>query len=162
PVIGYLGAASPEEARLRSFRQGLKDIGYAEGENVSIVYRWAESQLERLPALAAELVRRRGTVIVTTGSQATHLAAKTANATLAIVFSAVQGPVSTGLVASLARPGGNLTGVNFFGLELGAKRLELLRELVPTGTPFAVLVNPANPRVTESILREVEPAARAL
>jgi putative ABC transport system substrate-binding protein len=164
PVIGLLNPSSPDGMleRLPPFRQGLKEAGFAEGENVAIVYRWAENQLDRLPALAAELVRRRVSVIVTTGSRVAHFAAKTATTTIPIVFSTAEDPVKTGLVASLARPGGNLTGVNFLALELVPKRLELLRELVPTAARVAVLVDPASAPQTEATLRDVEPAARAL
>ena len=131
PTIGFLDTRSPGtiEYQLRGFRQGLKDTGFVEGENVAIEYRWADNQLDRLPALAAELVRRRVAAIATTSTGA--FAAKAATATIPIVFIAAEDPVRTGLVASLARPGGNLTGINFFSAELSAKRLELLRMLVP-------------------------------
>src|SRR6266481_219132 len=143
PVIGLLNPTSPDAfaGRLGGFRQGLKDTGYVEGENVAIEYRWADNQTDRLPALAAELVRRRVAVIV--GNTPSAFAAKAATTTIPIVFIVAEDPVRLGLVASLARPGGNLTGVNFFSGELTAKRLELLRELVPTATRVAVLVNPA-------------------
>ena len=147
---------------LRAFRQGLKDTGYVEGENVAIVYRWAENQIDRLPELAAELARRQVAVIATTGSASAAFAAKAATTTIPIVFTVAEDPVRLGLVASLARPGGNATGMNFFLGELTAKRLELLRELVPTATRVAVLVNPAGATNTETTLRDVEPAARAM
>jgi putative ABC transport system substrate-binding protein len=163
PVIGFLEPRSPDTIadQLRAFRQGLKDTGYVEGENVAVEYRWAENQPDRLPALAAELVRRQVAVIATAGGTAAAFAAKSATATIPIVFIAAEDPVRVGLVASLARPGGNLTGINFFSAELVAKRLELLRELVPAATRVAVLVNPAGPGF-EITLRDVEPAARAM
>jgi putative ABC transport system substrate-binding protein len=165
PEIGFLNPGSPDtntDDNLRTFRQSLKDTGYVEGENVSIVYRWGDNQTDRMPALAAELVRRRVTVIVTTGGTAAHFAAKTATATIPIVFNVNQDPVGLGLVASLARPDGNVTGINFFSGELTAKRLELLRDLVPAATRVVVLVNPADAVNTETTLRDVEPAARAM
>ena len=164
PVIGFLDLRPPDALtdRLRGFRQGLKDTGYVEGENVAIEYRWAENQFDRLPALAAELVRRQVAVIVTSGGLTVTFAAKAATTTVPIVFSAGEDPVRLGLVASLARPGDNMTGINFFTGELAAKRLELLRELVPGAIRVAVLVNPANAPTTETTLRDVEPAARAL
>jgi putative ABC transport system substrate-binding protein len=161
PVIGFLGVASPDTIadRLRAFRQGLRDTGYVEGENVAIVYRWTENPKDRLPELAAELVRRPVAVIVTIAGAA--LAAKAATTTIPIVFIAAEDPVKLGLVASLARPSGNLTGLNIFSAELVAKRLELLRELVPKATRVAVLVNPSGP-TAETTVRDVEPAARAM
>ena len=164
PVVGLLGGTSPDTLadRLRAFRQGLKDAGYIEGENLAIEYRWAQNQIERLPELAADLVRRKVAVIAVTGGLSTTLAAKAATSTIPIVFGAGEDPVRLGLVASLARPGGNLTGVNFFSSELAAKRLGLLHELVPTATRVAVLVNPTNVTNTETTLRDLEPAARAL
>jgi ABC-type uncharacterized transport system substrate-binding protein len=164
PVIGFLGPRSADAMtdRLRGFRRGLKDSGHVEGENVSIEYRWAENQMDRLPALAAELVRRRVALITTSGGPAVVFAAKAATTTIPIVFLVPEDPVKLGLVASLARPGGNLTGINFFLGELTAKRLELLRELVPGAARVAVLVNPANATNTETTLRDVEPAARTM
>jgi putative tryptophan/tyrosine transport system substrate-binding protein len=164
PVIGFLDTRAPDALtdRLRGFRQGLKDTGYVEGGNVIIDYRWAENQPDRLPVLAAELVRRPVAVIATSGGLAASIAAKAATTTIPVVFIAGEDPVRLGLVASLARPGGNLTGINFLTGELAAKRLELLRALVPAATRVAVLVNPANVRNTESTLRDAEPAARAM
>src|SRR5262245_34242275 len=141
PVIGLLDPRSPDAMadRLRAFRLGLKDVGYVEGENVTIIYRFAEDQFDRLPEQAAELVRRRVTVIAATATPAA-IAAKAATATFPIAFIAAQDPVRLGLVDSLARPGGNLTGINFFSGELAAKRLDLLRELLPRAVRVAVLV----------------------
>jgi putative tryptophan/tyrosine transport system substrate-binding protein len=163
PVIGFLHGASSVALtdHLRGFHRGLKDAGFVEGENVAIVYRWAEGQYDRLPALVADLIRRQVTVLVAITTLGA-LAAKAATTTIPIVFLAAEDPVTLGLVASLARPGGNLTGINFFALELAAKRLELLRELVPAATRVAVLVNPANPVTAESTVRGVETAARAM
>ena len=161
PVIGFLHSSSPEPYRLRAFRQGLKDAGFIEGENVAIEYRWADSQIDRLPALAAELVQRRVAVIAASGGTPSILAAKAATTTIPIVFALAEDPVRLGLVASLARPSGNLTGINFFGTELAAKRLELLRELVPGAIRIAVLVDPTNATNTETTVRGVEAAARA-
>jgi putative ABC transport system substrate-binding protein len=164
PVIGFLDSRSPDTLadRLRGFRQGLKDNGFVEGENVIIVFRWAENQMDRLPALADELVRRPVAVIVASGGAAVTLAAKAATTTIPIVFLTSADPVSLDFVASFARPGGNLTGINFFTRELAAKQLELLRELVPAATRVAALVNPANAVATEITLRGVERAARAM
>jgi ABC-type uncharacterized transport system substrate-binding protein len=163
PVIGLLEPRSPDTIadQLRAFRQGLKDTGYVEGENVTVEYRWAENQSDRLAALAAELASRRVAVIAALGGPAAAFAAKSATTTIPIVFIVAEDPVGMGLVASLARPGGNLTGINFFSAELVAKRLELLRELVPAATRVAVLVNPAGPGY-ETTLRDMEPAARAI
>jgi putative tryptophan/tyrosine transport system substrate-binding protein len=161
PVIGFLDTRSPDGLtdRLRAFREGLKDSGYVERENVAIEYRWAENKLDRLPELAAELVRRQVAVIAATSTYSAF-AAKAATTTTPIVFLVGEDPVRIGLVASLARPGGNLTGINNFTGELTAKRLELLREMVPGAARIAVLVNPAN--ATGTALRDLEPAARAM
>ena len=157
PVIGFL-SLSRDVYRLRAFRQGLKDAGFIEGENVVIEYRWADDQIDRLPALATELARRQVAVIATIGGVSPAFAAKAATTTIPIVFLAGEDPVKLGLVASLARPGGNLTGINVFSIELAAKRLEQLRELVPGATRIAVLVDPTNAAGTESTLKGVEAA----
>jgi putative tryptophan/tyrosine transport system substrate-binding protein len=163
PVIGFLDPRSPDAMadRLRAFRQSLKDVGYVEGENVTIIYRFAEDQYDRLPELAAELVRRQVTVIAASATTAA-IAAKPATTTIPIAFIAIEDPVRLGLVASLARPGGNLTGINFLSGELVAKRLDLLHELLPRAVRVAVLVNPADATNTASTLRDVEVAARAI
>jgi putative ABC transport system substrate-binding protein len=163
PVIGFLDGRSPEAVagRLRAFRQGLQETGYVEGENVAIMYRWAENRIDRLPELASDLVRRRVAVIATAGEPATF-AAKAATATIPIVFAIAEDPVRLGLVASLSRPGGNMTGVNFLAAELTAKRLELLRALVPRTSRVAVLVSPADSRRTESTIGAVQAAARTM
>jgi len=162
PVVGFLESRSPETIaeRLRAFRQGLKETGYVEGENVGIDYRWAEGRFDRLPALAAELVRRQVVVIVAANTPSA-LAAKAVTTTIPIVFNVAEDPVKLGLVASLARPGGNLTGANTFIGELAAKRLELLRELLPGVTRVTALVNPTGP-LAEPALKDIEPAARAM
>ena len=164
PVIGFLNSGSSEayRDRLRGFRQGLKDTGYSEGENVVVEYRWADNQIDRLSVLAAELVRRRVTVITAAGGPAAALAAKAATTTIPIVFSAAEDPVRLGLVDSIARPGGNLTGVNIFIGEVVAKRLELIRELLPAAARVAVLINPADDASAGTQLRDVEAAARAM
>jgi putative ABC transport system substrate-binding protein len=162
PMIGYLDPRSPEPMadRLRGFRQGLRESGHIEGDNVTIAYRWAENQLERLPELAAELIRRQVAVIAApTASSA--LAAKTVTTTIPIVFLAPEDPVKFGLVASLARPGGNLTGVNLFTGELSAKRLEILHEMLPGAARVAVLINPAAP-ATETTVRDVQAAGSTI
>ena len=164
PVVGFLHAASPDTLtdRLRAFRQGLKEAGFIEGENVAIEYRWAENQFDRLPALAAELVRRQVAVIVATGGSIPALSAKAATTIVPIVFAVPEEPVRSGLVASLARPGGNATGINFFSIELVGKRLEILREMVPATTRIAVLINPADAANSETILKDVEAATRSM
>jgi len=164
PVIGFLHPASIDVVadRVRAFRQGLKDTGFIEGDNVAIEYRWAEDQIERVPMLVAELVRQKVTVIAAVGGNVPALAAKTATTTIPIVFAVGEDPVGLGLVASIARPGGNLTGINFLAAELHAKRLELLRELVPGAVRVAVLINPGNAVNAETTLRDVQAAARAV
>jgi putative ABC transport system substrate-binding protein len=164
PVIGFLDgrAADTLTDRLRAFRQGLKDAGYVEGENVTIIYRWADNQIDRLPALATELVRRSVAVIAASGGPNVVFAAKAATKTIPILFLTAEDPVRLGLVASLARPNGNLTGINFLNRELASKQLELLREFVHAATRVAVLVDPANVSVTESILRDVGSVAPAM
>jgi len=164
PVIGFLSSASPNlySDRLRTFREGLKEAGYVAGRNVEIDYRWAEGHNDRLPALAAELVHREVTVIAAAGGTPSALAAKAATATIPIVFGVAVDPVEVGLVASLNRPGGNLTGVTNLNAEVGPKRLELLHELLPAATIIAVLVDPTNPTLAEAFLPDLQAAARAL
>ena len=163
PVIGFLDSGSPdtEGERVRAFRRGLSETGYVEGRNVTIEYRWADGNNERLPAMAAELVRRGVNVIVTGGTPATR-AAKAATTTLPIVFILSTDPVAAGLVASLNRPGGNLTGITGLNVELVPKKLELLHELLPAVTELALLVNPSNPTAAENESRAVQDAARTL
>jgi putative ABC transport system substrate-binding protein len=163
PVVGFLGPTSLDvfADRIRGFQRGLKEMGYTDGDNVTIVYRWAEGQFDRLPVLAGELVHRQVAVIAA-GATAATFAAKAATTTIPILFIIPEDPVGLGLVASLARPGGNVTGVNLLSGEVVAKRLELLRELVPTARRLAVLVNPADAKTSETTLREVADAARAI
>src|SRR3984893_737560 len=162
PVIGFLSGTSPETARLRAFRQGLKDAGFIEGENVAIEYRWADDQTDRLPALAAELAQRRVAVIAAIGGIPPALAAKAATTTIPIVFLVGVDPVRLGLVSNLPRPGGNLTGINVINSELASKRLELLRALVPGAIRIGVLVDPTNASGTDATLRDVGAAARTM
>ena len=164
PVIGFLGSSSPDRfaGPLSAFRQGLNETGYVEGRNVTIEYRWADGQNDRLPALAADLVRRQVNVIAAPGSTPAALAAKAATATIPIIFQVGTDPVAAGLVASLARPAGNVTGVTNINTELVPKRLELLRELIPTANIIALLVNPTSPFITESISKDLQSATRAL
>jgi putative ABC transport system substrate-binding protein len=164
PVIGLLGSETPEwyADRLHAFREGLAETGHVEGRNVMIDYRWAEGRNDRLPPLAAEFVRQRVAVIATLGNTASTLAAKAATATIPIVFRIASDPVEVGLVASLARPGGNLTGVTTLGVEVGPKQLELLHEFVPAVTVVALLVNPTNPALAETQSRALPAAASSL
>jgi putative tryptophan/tyrosine transport system substrate-binding protein len=163
PVVGFLSARSPAEAAsvVAAFRQGLSETGYFEGKNVTIEYRWAEGHYDRLPALAEELVRRGVAAIAATGGEPSPIAAKAATATLPIVFTVGSDPVEMGLVASLSRPGGNLTGTTIMGVDLGPKRLDLVRQLVPKALRIAVLANPTFPMASAEV-REVEDAARRL
>jgi putative tryptophan/tyrosine transport system substrate-binding protein len=163
PVIGFLDAASAGERGwvVTAFRQGLGDAGFVEGRNVAIEFRWADGQYDRLPELAGELVRRQVSVIATPGTGAAGLAAKTATATIPIVFGVAGDPVKLGLVASINRPGGNATGINFFSTELVAKRMQLLRELLPTARRIGLLVNPTD-AANETIGQDVEAAAGGL
>jgi putative ABC transport system substrate-binding protein len=163
PVIGFLSSVSPAPwAHLvAAFRQGLAETGYVEGRNVAIEFRWAQGQYDRLPALAADLVHRQVAVLVATGGTMTTLAAKAATTKIPIVFTIGGDPVQLGIVASLARPGGNITGVNIFTSEMGAKRLGLLHQMVPTAALIAVLMNPKNPNA-EALSKEIPEAARAV
>ena len=162
PVVGFVNAGSSDPPLAAAFRNGLSEAGYVEGQNVTVEYHWLEGQFDRLPAIMAELVRRRIAVIATPAGNLAALAAKAATTEIPIVFGVGEDPIKLGLVASLARPGGNLTGVNFFANDLAAKRLALLHELVPKAVRIAVLVNPANTAATESTLRDIPDAARAI
>jgi putative ABC transport system substrate-binding protein len=164
PVVGYLGSETPElfATRLAAFRQGLSSTGYDEGRNVTIVYRWAEGHNDRLPGLAADLVRRRVDVIAAPGSIAAALAAKAATGTIPVVFETGADPVTTGLVASLNKPAGNVTGVSSLNAEVGPKRLELLYELGPGAVGFALLVNPSNPVNADATAKSITTAAETL
>jgi putative ABC transport system substrate-binding protein len=163
PVVGFLHSESREvnASRVRAFQRGLRETGYVEGQNIAVEYRWVDGQFDRLPSLATDLVRRPVNAIVA-GGQTTVLAAKAATGTIPIIFQTGADPVQTGLVVSLNRPGGNLTGISSLNLELGPKRLELLRELRPAATTFALLVNPTNQGQTEIISREIRAAAEKL
>jgi putative ABC transport system substrate-binding protein len=164
PMVGFIqvGSADVSPRFVAAFRKGLNETGYVEGQNVTVEYHWLQEQSNRLPALVAELVRRRVGVIAVPGSTPAALAAKAAASTIPIVFGIAEDPVSLGLVASLARPGGNATGINFFVQEDVAKRLEFLRELVPRSVRVAVLVNPANASNTETTLQNAKEAATAI
>ena len=163
PAVGFLGTTTPDDFadRVAAFREGLEEAGYIEGQNVAIEYRWPEGHYDRLPMLAADLVRRQVAVIAAVGGEPSSLAAKAATATIPIVFSIGRDPVKLALVASLNRPGGNITGVNFFQSELGVKRLGLLHELLPKATAIGMLINP-NFADAEIDLKEVQEAARPL
>jgi putative ABC transport system substrate-binding protein len=164
PVVAFIrdGSADGSARFVAAFRKGLNETGYVEGQNVTIEYHWLEGHYDRLPALMADLVRRRVAVIASLGSAPAVLAAKAATTTIPIVFGVGGGPVQLGLVASLARPGGNATGINFLNTEVVAKRLQLLHDLVPNAVRVAVLVNPANASTAESNLREIQEAAPTL
>jgi putative ABC transport system substrate-binding protein len=164
PVIGYLGGASAEAfaSRLQAFRQGLSETGYREGRDLMIEYRWAESQVDRFPALASDLVSRRPSVIVAAGSTAGALAVKAATTTIPVVFETGADPLAAGLVPSLSRPGGNVTGITSLNVEVNPKRLELLHELIPNLHAVALLVDPADPVVTEPLLPQMQVAAQTL
>jgi putative ABC transport system substrate-binding protein len=162
PVVGFVNAGSFDAPLAAAFRKGLNDAGYVESQNVTVEYHWLEGQFDRLPALMADLVRRRVAVIATPAGNFAAQAAKAATTTVPIVFGVAEDPVKLGLVASLARPGGNATGINYFAQEVTAKRLGLLHELVPKAVRMAVLVNPANVPATESTLRDLPEAARAI
>src|SRR5262245_6846303 len=164
PVIGYLASESADRyaSRLSAFRDGLRATGFEEGRNVVVEYRWAEGQTDRLPARVADLVKRQVTVIAAPGSIGAALAAKAATTTIPIVFETGADPVTTGLVKSLNRPGGNVTGITSLNLEIGAKRLQLLRELVPQAKSFAVVLNPTNPLNVEITRKNLADSARAL
>jgi putative ABC transport system substrate-binding protein len=164
PVVGFISAGSADASapRVAAFRKGLNDTGYVEGQTVTVEYHWLEGHYDHLPALMADLVRRQVAVIATPGSVPATLAAKAATATIPIVFGVSQDPVRFGLVASLARPGGNATGINYFQAEVVAKRLRLVHDLLPKAVRIALLVNPANPSNAESALREAQQAAPTL
>src|SRR5215475_10473375 len=162
PVIGFLNTSSLDAYRVRAFHQGLKEGGFVEGENVAVEYRWADNQMDRLQTLAAELVRRQVTVIVAGGGFRSGLAAKTETKSIPVLFIAAEDPVKLGLVTSLAKPDGNLTGINILLTEVVAKRLELLRELLPEANHIAVLADPANAATSDSMLKGLDTAARTM
>src|SRR6516164_943682 len=159
PVVGFVNAGSPDATLVAGFRKGLNEAGYVESRNVTVEYHWLEGQFDRLPALMADLARRRVAVIATPAGNLAAIAAKAATATIPIVFGVGEDPVKLGLVASLARPGGNATGFNIFSVEVTAKRLGLLHDLVPKAIRIAVLVNPANTQIAETTLRDMPEAA---
>jgi len=162
PVVGFVNAGSSDARNLAAFRKGLNGAGYVEGQNVTVEYHWLDGQFDRLPSLMADLVRRRVAVIATPGGNFAALAAKAATTTIPIVFGVGEDPVKLGLVTNLARPDGNTTGISFFTLEVAAKRLGLLHDLVPKAVRIAVLVNPANVPTAEATLRDMPEAARAI
>ena len=164
PVVGFLNPGSPEPFAfmVAAFREGLKEARYVEGQNVSIEYRWAKGHHDQLQTLATDLVRRQVAAIAATGGNVSAQAAKAATATIPIIFNVGEDPIKLGLVASLARPGGNATGINFFTREIAAKRLGLFHDLVPKAARIAVLVNPANHPIAELMLRDMPEAARAI
>jgi putative ABC transport system substrate-binding protein len=162
PVVGFVSAGSFDAVLVAGFRKGLNEVGYVESQNVTVEYHWLEGQFDRLPTLMADLARRRVAIIATPGGNLASQAAKAATTTIPIVFSVGEDPVKLGLVDSLARPGGNATGINNFSVETTAKRLGLLHDLVPKAIRIAVLVNPANAQIAETTLRDIPEAARAL
>jgi len=162
PVVGFVNGGSPVARHAAAFRKGLNEVGYVEGQNVAVEYHWLEGQFDRLPTLMTDLVRRRVAVIATPAGNLATLAAKAATTTIPIIFSVGEDPVQLGVVASLARPGGNATGINLLTQEVTGKRLGLLHELVPNAARIAVLVNPANAPVAKSALRDIPEAARVI
>ena len=163
PVVGYLGSETPEKfgIRLSAFQQGLSAMGFDDGRNVKIEYRWADGQIDRFPTLAADLVRQKVSVIATPGSGVAALAAKAATTTIPVVFETGLDPIAAGLVKSLSRPEGNITGITSLNVAVAPKGLELLHELIPQANSLAVLVNPANPVNTDTNLKNLEAPARA-
>jgi putative ABC transport system substrate-binding protein len=164
PVIGFLSSASPAEYKVRiaAFHQGLRETGFTEGQNVAIEYRWAEGDNSRLRTLATELVNRKVAVLVAGGGTPAALIAKAATATIPVVFAVAVDPVEAGLVPNLNKPGGNLTGISNLNLQMGPKKLEVVRELLPEATDVGVLVNPSSPTISEAFVRELQPAAKSM